>query len=421
VLLLENRLMRGAFTTERLDAVKLIAAQLAVSLDNAQLYAEFRRVADEQAALRRVATLVARGVPPDRVFAAVAEEVCTLFGADASAIVRFEPDREVTILGSCGAEHWHPGWRGVPSPDYALASVLATGHGARRDTAYPSPGVPGAGAERLHSMVASPIVVEGRVWGAVGVASRCRRLPQAAEHRLAEFTELVATAVGNAETRAELTTSRGRIVAAADQERRRIERDLHDGAQQMLVTLALELRAARAIVPRELGELAAGLDRAADGAVVALDELREIARGIHPPALATGGLRPALQGLARRSPIRIDLEVRAEERMPDHLEASAYYLVAEALTNAAKHAVASAVTVIVEADLADGVLRVAITDDGVGGADFSRGTGLVGLKDRVEALGGRIVVESPHGAGTSLRAVLPLTAKKEGVVSSARE
>jgi signal transduction histidine kinase len=419
MLLVENRLLRGAFTSERLDAVKLIAAQLAVSLDNAQLYAEFRRVADEQAALRRVATLVARGVAPDRVFAAVAEEVAALFGADAAVIVRFEPDGEVTILGCCGAEHWHPGWRGVPNSDYALASVQATGRGARRDTADQSPGAPAVGAEQLHSTVASPILVEGRVWGAAGVGSRSRRLPPGTEHRLAEFTDLVATAVGNAETRAELTISRARIVAAADQTRRRIERDLHDGAQQGLVTLALELRAARAVVPPELGELAAGLDRAATGAVAALDELREIGRGIHPPVLVKGGLRPALRALASRSPIPVDLEECVEGRMPDHVEVSAYYVVAEALTNAAKHAGASAVTVAVEADLAGGVLSVVVRDDGVGGADFSRGTGLVGLKDRVEALGGRMVVESPRGAGTSLRAVLPLAAQDDGAISPA--
>jgi signal transduction histidine kinase len=257
------------------------------------------------------------------------------------------------------------------------------------------------------------------VWGAAGVGSRSRRLPPGTEHRLAEFTDLVATAVGNAETRAELTISRARIVAAADQTRRRIERDLHDGAQQGLVTLALELRAARAVVPPELGELAAGLDRAATGAVAALDELREIGRGIHPPVLVKGGLRPALRALASRSPIPVDLEECVEGRMPDHVEVSAYYVVAEALTNAAKHAGASAVTVAVEADLAGGVLSVVVRDDGVGGADFSRGTGLVGLKDRVEALGGRMVVESPRGAGTSLRAVLPLALQDDGAISPA--
>jgi signal transduction histidine kinase len=211
-------------------------------------------------------------------------------------------------------------------------------------------------------------------------------------------------------------TSRARIVAAADQARRRIERDLHDGAQQRLVSLALRLRAARAAVPPEIGELGTELDHAAAEATDALDELREIARGIHPAILAGGGLRPALKTLARRSPVRVDLDIRADERLPEQVEVSAYYVVAEALTNAAKHARASAVTVNVEADAAGAMLRVAVRDDGVGGADFSRGTGLVGLKDRVEALGGRIFLESPPGAGTSLRAELPL-ASNGGITS----
>ena len=209
---------------------------------------------------------------------------------------------------------------------------------------------------------------------------------------------------------AELTASRARIVAAADEVRQRIERDLHDGAQQRLVSLTLQLRAARAAVPAELGELSTGLDRAVAEAVGALDEVREIARGIHPPVLAVGGLRPALRTLARRSPVPVDLQVHAGGRLPEQVEVSAYYLVAEALTNVAKHACASAVTV--QAEIDGDVLRLAVRDDGGGGADFARGTGLVGLKDRVEAIGGRIILDSPDGAGTSLRAELPLTAAK---------
>jgi signal transduction histidine kinase len=255
-------------------------------------------------------------------------------------------------------------------------------------------------------------VVEGRVWGAIGVGLRRERLPQDTEQRLAEFTELVATAIANAESRAELTTSRARIVATADQTRRRIERDLHDGAQQRLVSLALHLRAAQAAAPPELGEFSAELNRAVAGAIGVLDELREIARGIHPAILAEGGLGAALRALARRSPIPVDLDMRVEGRLPEHVEVSAYYVVAEALTNAAKHARASTVAVTVEA--ADAVLRVAVRDDGAGGADYARGTGLVGLKDRVEALGGRIFLDSPRGAGTSLRVELPLSAENGG-------
>ncbi|GAA0708977.1 GAF domain-containing protein [Dactylosporangium roseum] len=413
MLLLENRLIRGAFTTERLDAVKLIAGQLVVSLDNVQLYAEFRRIADEQAALRRVATLVARGTGPELVFAAVADEVGTLVGADDTAIVRFEPDGDATVMGRHGSEPTRPGSRGKPDAGSAMAAVQATGRAARRDVRAPAPASPaGPGPAGLRSVVAGPILVEGRVWGAMTVGSRYRRLPPDTEQRLADFTELVATAIANAESRAELTTSRARLVAAADQARRRIERDLHDGAQQRLVTLALQLRTAQAALPPELDTISAELDRAVTGAAGALDELREISRGIHPAILSEGGLGPALRSLARRSPIPADLDMAAMGRLPDQVEVSAYYVVAEALTNAAKHAHASAATVTVEAvepDTADAVLRVAVRDDGVGGADFTRGTGLLGLKDRVEALGGRIVLDSPRGTGTTLSAEFPLT------------
>ena len=219
----------------------------------------------------------------------------------------------------------------------------------------------------------------------------------------------LAVSLDNAQLYAELTTSRARIVAAADQARRRIERDLHDGAQQRLVSLGLELRAAQAALTPSLG---AQLDRAVAEVVGALEELQETARGIHPAILAEGGLRPALKTLARRSPIRVDLDMHAEGRLPEPVEVSAYYVIAEALTNTAKHARASAVRVEVEA--AADVLRVAVRDDGVGGADFAGGTGLAGLKDRVEALGGRILLDSPPGAGTSLRAEFPLAAANGG-------
>ena len=212
-------------------------------------------------------------------------------------------------------------------------------------------------------------------------------------------------------------TSRARIVTAADDARRRIERDMHDGAQQRLVSLALFLRAARAAVMPELGELGAQLDRATAEADGALDELREIARGIHPAILARGGLRSAVKALARRSPVPVALDMRVSGRLPEHVEVSAYYVIAEALTNAAKHARASAVTVELEADAAGAVLRVEVRDDGAGGADFRRGTGLLGLKDRAEALGGQIVLDSPPGAGTSLRVELPLAAGGGDVTS----
>jgi signal transduction histidine kinase len=263
------------------------------------------------------------------------------------------------------------------------------------------------------SLLALPILSRGTLRAVLVLENRLIRGAFTAE-RL-DAVQLIAgqlaVSLDNAQLYAELTTSRARIVATADQARRRIERDLHDGAQQRLVSLALQLRAAQAAVPPELGELGADLARAAAEATGALEEVREIARGIHPPVLAEGGLRLALKALARRSPIPVDLQVHADRRLPEPVEVSAYYVIAEALTNAARHARASAVTVTVE-DAGD-ILRVAVRDDGAGGADFARGTGLAGLKDRVEALGGRLFLRSPPGAGTSLRAELPLTTNSD--------
>jgi signal transduction histidine kinase len=231
-------------------------------------------------------------------------------------------------------------------------------------------------------------------------------LPPDTEERLAGFTELVATAIANAESRAELDASRARIVATADATRRRIERDLHDGAQQQLVTLALEVRAAEKAVPPELSEQRADLAHVAEGVTNVLDGLREIALGLHPSVLTEGGLGPALNTLAHRAPIPVELDVHADGRLPEPVEVAAYYVVSEALTNAAKHAHASRVRV--DVDVRDRVLRVAVRDDGDGGAEPARGSGLLGLKDRAEAIGGSISVESPPREGTCLVAELPL-------------
>jgi len=415
VLLLENRLLGGAFTTGRLDAVKLIAGQLAVSLDNAQLYAEYRRIADEQAALRRVATLVARAAPPLEVFAAVAGEAGRLLAVDFAMLVRYDSSDTLEVVGTwtgTGAPAPTPvggrlplGGRNVTTP------VWRTARPARIDYDDAISGVIGQVATRdwgLRSSVGVPVSVEGQLWGAIVVAfTGGEFLPADTEARLAGFTELVATAIANAEAQAEVTASRARIVAAADQARRRIERDLHDGAQQRLVSLALQLRAAQAEAPPGAGELAGRLKGAVIEVNGALEELGEIARGLHPAILAERGLRPALRALARRSAVPVSLEVQVAGRLPEQVEVSAYYVVAEALTNAAKHGGASAVSI--EAEVAGDALRVAVRDDGTGGADFAGGTGLVGLKDRVEALGGRIFLDSPRGVGTSLRVELPLT------------
>jgi signal transduction histidine kinase len=231
------------------------------------------------------------------------------------------------------------------------------------------------------------------------------RVPDGVEDRMGEFTELVATAIANAESREELRASRARVVTAADDARRRIERDLHDGTQQRLIALGLELRAAEDMAPSEMDELRARLSVTVAGLTDVTEELRELSRGIHPAILSRGGLRAALSALARRSPVPVELDVSTTGRLPDHVEVAAYYVVSEALTNAVKHADASHVSV--EVGELDGSVVLSIRDDGMGGADPRRGSGLIGLRDRVEALGGTLELSSPAGAGTTLHVTFP--------------
>jgi PAS domain S-box-containing protein len=387
---------------------------LATAIANAQARLELRGFADEQAALRRVATLVAQAAPPEEVFAAVTTEVRGLLAVDLTAMGRYDPDGTVTYVGwSTTGDEGALGVRVPLGGRNMVTLVFETGRPARIDD-YSAAFGPAADLVRgfgTRAAVAVPISVEGRLWGAMMVVStREEPLPADSEARLARFTELVATAIANAESQVQLTASRARIVAAADQARHRIERDLHDGAQQRLVSLVLQLRAAQSAVPPEAIELAAQFDGLADEVTGALDELRELARGIHPAALAEGGLRMALKGLARRSAVPVELDVRVDGRLPEQIETAAYYVVSEALANAAKHANASVVhveAVTVEGD-GDGVLRVRVRDDGRGGTHFAGGSGLVGLKDRVEALGGTIKIESPPGRGTALHATVPI-------------
>jgi signal transduction histidine kinase len=384
---------------------------VATAIADAQAREELREVADEQAALRRVATLVARAAPPATVFTAVTKEVWRLLSAQITLMGCYEPDNTVSIVA---------GWSATGTPvsvgtrmplggRNVTTLVFQTSRPARMESYADAsgPSAATARAEGMRSSVGAPIIVAGRLWGVVIAAStRDQPLGADTETRLAGFTELVGTAIANAEAHAQLTASRARIVATADHTRRRIERDLHDGAQQRLVSLALQLRMARATVPSQLGELAGELDGVAAGLIDALDELREIARGIHPAILAEGGLAPALKALARRSPCPVTLDVRITARPPERVEVTAYYVVSEALTNAAKHANAS--TVHVSVGPVDRLMRLSVSDDGVGGADPMRGSGLVGLKDRVEAIGGTMILHSRPGEGTHLIVELPL-------------
>jgi signal transduction histidine kinase len=409
-----------AGTEARMSAFVELAA---TAIANARAEQELRELARTQAALRRLATLVARGEPPEQVFAAATTEVLGHFGGETARMFRYERDGTATLLANEGTtgDHVRVGeaWEGYP-PTGLTATVLRTGQAARVDDYRDVPGGEPYLREGLRSAVAMPIHVNGRLWGAIAVGSAQAPQPPDTEHRMTQFTDLVATAVANAQNRDslrashdelarlldELAASRTRIIAAGDEARRRIERDLHDGAQQHLVALALRLRSTAAAPPdsdirTEITDVAAGL-------TALLDELQEISRGIHPAILSTAGLASALRALGRRSIIPVNVEVRIDGRLPEPIEVGAYYVVAETLTNAAKHAGASIVEV--DAEASDGTLRIRVRDDGVGGADAKRGTGLIGLKDRIEGLNGTFALHSPAGGGTTVSCELSVHA-----------
>jgi signal transduction histidine kinase len=373
---------------------------------------ELRVLAEQQAALRRVATLVARGVAPSQVFSAVAEELGRVVGVSHSTLIRYEPDGtsiRMAVSDEPGLDGMQVG-ESFPNDGESVATmVFRTGVPARMDSHENAPGHAAARVREvgLRSGVGVPIVVGHRVWGAAIVgSSRPEPLPPSTEARVGDFADLVATAIANAATRAELTASRARIVVAADEARRRFERNLHDGAQQRLVSLGLALRTAEASVPAEQRALQAQLAAIVRGLTGVSEDLQEISRGIHPAILSRGGLGPALKTLARRSTVPVVLQLSLDQRLPESAEVAAYYVVSEALTNTAKHAQASEVNVDAEAD--GEYLLISIRDDGIGGADLVKGSGLIGLQDRVEALGGHMEIESPAGSGTSLMVKIPL-------------
>jgi PAS domain S-box-containing protein len=389
---------------EREEARRLVISGSDVS--------ERKQREDEQAALRRVAVAVASERRPEDVFQAVTEEAGRLLGGDSAHMLRYEPEaNEAVVVG------W---WRreDAVQDDTAIgrhitlkggpATIVRSSGRAQRFELDDATG-PGwrerLRAERTSSIVTAPVLVSGRVWGAVSVAIAEGSFPPGTEDRISQFTSLVATALANAEAREELLASRARIVEAGDAERRRLERNLHDGAQQRLVSLSLSLRLAQA----KLASDAHAADEILSGASVelalALEELRELARGIHPAVLTDRGLGPALESLADRTPIPVEFDRLPDDRLPPPVEAAAFYVVSEALANVAKYAEASSVSVSVAQE--DGYAVVEVADDGVGGADPTGGSGLRGLSDRVAALEGRLAIVSPPGAGTRIRAEIP--------------
>jgi PAS domain S-box-containing protein len=401
-----------AITQPEIDGPPLFTGFLRDVTERRRADAELRALAAEQAALRRVATLVATERDPRDVFSAVTEEVGRLLGAQSANMIRYDDEAgEAAVVGAwnaAGAPSVDVGSTVPLDGDTAAVRVHRTGRPARVDT-YEH--LTGELAERLRTLgircaVAAPIMLAGRLWGAVIVSAvRASAFSPGDEDRISNFAELAAQAIANAEAREQLAASRARIVEAGDAERRRLERNLHDGAQQRLVALALTVRLAERRLGTNPDEACRLLDAAGTELEQALAELREIARGLHPAILSERGLGPALETLATRAPVPVEVDGVVTERLPARVEAAAYYVVAEALTNIAKYADASAARV--EFTRADGRLIVTVADDGVGGADASRGSGLRGLADRVEALGGRLEVTSPPGAGTTLRASLP--------------
>jgi signal transduction histidine kinase len=368
-------------------------------------------LANEQAALRRVATLVAGGVPPVRIFEQVTEEVARLLAMPGASVLRYDGARTATVVAGWSED----GVLSLPlastvdlDGDTVVARVLRSGS-AQRLERYQDVG--GRLAETLQrsgyrAAVAAPVTVEGRLWGALAAATRSDDpLPQGIEQRLCDFAELVAQALANADAHEQLTASRARIVEAGDAERRRLERNLHDGAQQRLVALAVDLTLIGLTLDKDPRAARTTLTAAQQLLSQGLDELRELARGIHPAVLSERGLGPALDALLKRSSVPVEITELPQERLADPVESAAYYVVAEAITNVTKYAHASHVTVSVRHS--NEHATVMVCDDGVGGADPMQGSGLRGLADRVEALDGHLYVDSPHTRGTRISAEIP--------------
>jgi signal transduction histidine kinase len=382
----------------------------ALAVENERLQRALHARLEEERALRRIAILVAQEHAPEDVLTVVAEEVARHLAADAAMIARYDGPRRATVVADWSA----PGLAFLPvgseielGPETAMARVYATSVPARVDTyegmrgEYPAQ----LRALGMRASVAAPVLVDGRLWGAVAAGSALEPFSADSEGRLGAFAELVAQAIANVDARIRLRESRARIVEAADEARRRIERDLHDGAQQRLVGVGLSLRlAARRAEPAT----AVAIERCIEELMTALAELRDLARGLHPAVLTEHGLLAALQALATRSPVPVLIEADLDGRLPPTLETALYFVAAEALTNVAKYARASTATVQLRGD--DHWAEVTVADDGIGGARAGAGSGLRGLADRLEALGGRLSVASAPGEGTTVHARVPLSA-----------
>ena len=384
---------------------------MATAIANAEARAEVERLAAEQAALRRVAMLVAEGGSPGAVLDAVAAETERALGSDGAMLLRYEPDEEVTVVARRlpNPRALPPGTRFSHEGHSVSSMVRRTGRPARIED-YRRVGGSSADLARAaeqNSAVGAPIVVDGRLWGVIAVSWGGERSPpDDTEERMARFAQLLDTAIANADSRDQLTASRARLLTAGDEARRRVVRDLHDGAQQRLVHAIVTLKLAQRAVRNNDGDVESLLREALEHAEQGNRELRDLAHGILPPRLTRGGLRAGVDAVVERVELPVQVDV-PDERYPAEIEATAYFIVAEALTNVVKHSHARAAKVT--ASVQDGTLRVEIRDDGSGGANPD-GHGLVGMRDRVTTLGGRLEIDSPDGDGTRVAASLPLSA-----------
>ena len=395
----------AAGTEERLDDFTELVA---TAISNCEARAEVERLAEEQAGLRRVATLVAHDSPSADVFATVADEVGRLLRVDDTGLIRYEDDGTVTVVAGWGklVEALPVGTNMSLEGTSVSALVLRTERPARIDD-YSKADGPMADhmcSKGVRSAVGAPILVKGRVWGAMIIGSfDGEPLPADTELRVSQFCELIATAIANTLARADLAASRARIVAAADAERRRVVRDLHDGAQQRLVHTIITLKMARRAL-EDGDDPTPFITEAAGHAQQTIVELRQLAHGLLPAILTNRGLPAAVKALAARMSMPVDVDV-AVGRLPTTIEASAYFVVAEALTNVAKHARANRANVLARVEA--GILRVRVRDDGVGGARPD-GSGLLGLGDRLALLDGQLRIDSPPGGGTLVAATIPI-------------
>ena len=369
----------------------------------------------EQAALRRVATLVVRDTPAPQLFDSVCEELGCVLNVKSTDMIRYESEDSAVVVGAwaAGGTPSFPVGERIPVEGETVTAKLWRTGCTQRVNDYA--GVEGELAARLRefgirSVIGAPITVAGRLWGGImATSSEPHSFPPDTEQRIGNFAELVTAALANVDAREQLAASRARIVAAGDEARRRIERDLHDGAQQRLVSLALNLRLIHSRLEDGF-EVGGELEAARVQLDEAIQELRDLAQGIHPSVLSERGLGPALTALAKRAPMPVDLDV-ADEDLPLELQTTAYFVAAEALTNAAKHARCGRVAI--RASVEDGHFTVEVRDDGVGGTDPMLGSGLRGLADRLSAFGGALEVESPEGVGTTVRARIAVAAAPE--------